>query len=126
MQDDDINSLVSLFDGTNPILAGGSVMTIILGALFACLKLYNYFRKEVRTGSLDMESLGASSQVITLLRDEVSRYAEEVRTVREENRQIIALNNELRSQNEQLLKDIKKLQVKMDAGQLNTEGVQIV
>ena len=114
MQEDEVSHLISLFDGTNPFLAGGSVMTIILGALFGCLKLYNYFRKEVRTGSLDMESLGASSQVISLLRDEVSRYSDEVRSVREENRQIIALNNELRSQNEKLMNEIKQLQTTID------------
>lgn len=113
MQDADITGLVSLFDGTNPILAGGSVMTLIVGALFACLKLYNYFRKEVKSGALDLESLGASSQVITMLRDEVSRYAAEVQAVQEENRQIIALNKDLLAQNEKLIRDITVLRTQL-------------
>ena len=108
MGDEDVRGFLSFFESSNPLLAGGSVTAVIVGALFALLKLYNYFRKEFREGSLNLNSLNASSQVIQMLRDEVERYHQELSAVREDLRVVVEANAKLRIQNEELMAEIKR------------------
>jgi hypothetical protein len=79
-----------------PLVAGGGIAGVLAGVGWAVFKLYGLIRKDSASTEQVLTSIGATSDLVRLLREEVSRLSAEVARLRETNELLVAENQEMR------------------------------
>ena len=92
---------------SNPLLGGGTIVGTVVGILIVGLKIYNVLRKDQSTADAITNSFATQTQVIDMLKGEITRLSDEVQKLRSD---VAALSDSRRK----LADDNVKLQRELD------------